>query len=72
VVSLGRLLAPTRSVDTTVYVCVAELLPAAYRERAASSELITLAFCMGCAVMAASLVIEQLATASKPEQGEQS
>jgi len=55
-----------------VYVCVAELLPAAYRERAASSELITLAFCMGCAVMAASLVIEQLATASKPEQGEQS
>ena len=43
------------------YVCIAELLPAAYAERGVSNDTITAAFFMGCAVMAASLVIEKFA-----------
>ena len=43
------------------YVCIAELLPAAFGERGVSREIITLAFFAGCAVMAASLVIAKFA-----------
>ena len=44
-----------------VYVCIAELLPAAWSEKQVSREQLTLAFFAGCAVMASSLVIEKLA-----------
>ena len=46
-----------------MYVCVAELLPAAFAERGVSRELVTFAFFVGSAVMAASLVIEKIAVA---------
>ena len=44
-----------------VYVCIAELLPAAWAEKGVSRESLTFAFFAGCAVMASSLVIEKLA-----------
>ena len=44
-----------------VYVCIAELLPAAFREPGVSRASVVFAFFLGCAVMAASLVIEKLA-----------
>ena len=44
-----------------VYVCIAELLPAAWAERGVNRGLLTMAFFAGCAVMASSLVIEKLA-----------
>ena len=47
-----------------VYVCVAELLPAAWGEKGVSREGITFAFFAGCAVMAASLVLEKIASAT--------
>ena len=43
------------------YVCIAELLPAAWAEKGVPRESLTLAFFAGCAVMASSLVIEKLA-----------
>ena len=42
-----------------LFVCVAELLPAAYAEKAAPPHLVTAAFFVGCAVMATSLVLEK-------------
>lgn len=44
-----------------VYVCLAELLPAAFAERGVSREAVTAAFFGGAAVMASSLVIEKYA-----------
>ena len=44
-----------------VYVCISELLPAAFREPGVSRHAIVGAFFAGCAVMASSLVIEKLA-----------
>eukprot|EP00324_Dicrateria_rotunda_P009432 CAMPEP_0206180974 /NCGR_PEP_ID=MMETSP1474-20131121/68382_1 /ASSEMBLY_ACC=CAM_ASM_001110 /TAXON_ID=97495 /ORGANISM="Imantonia sp., Strain RCC918" /LENGTH=152 /DNA_ID=CAMNT_0053594849 /DNA_START=21 /DNA_END=479 /DNA_ORIENTATION=- len=46
------------------YVCLSELLPAAYAEQGVAREAVTLAFFLGCAVMATSLVIEKYATAA--------
>ena len=43
------------------YVCVAELLPAAFLERGVSQGLVTAAFFAGCVVMALSLVVERFA-----------
>lgn len=43
------------------YVCLAELLPAAWAEKGVKRESLTGAFFAGCAVMALSLVIEKLA-----------
>ena len=40
--------------------CFAELLPAAYGEKAAKPHHITAAFFVGCAVMATSLVLEKV------------
>ena len=40
-----------------LFVCVAELLPAAYAEKTASTSLVALSFFLGCAVMAASLMM---------------
>ena len=45
-----------------LYVCIAELLPAAYGEKGVSREAVTIAFFLGCAVMAASLVVEKFAS----------
>jgi len=45
------------------YVCLAELLPAAFGEAGVARETIVLAFFLGCAVMASSIVIEKFATA---------
>jgi len=45
------------------YVCIAELLPAAYSERSVAPGTVTGAFFLGCAVMASSIVIEKFATA---------
>jgi len=45
------------------YVCIAELLPAAFLEKGVSRDLVTAAFFAGAAVMAASLIIEKFATA---------
>ena len=42
-----------------LFVCVAELLPAAYGEKAAKTHHITMAFFVGCAVMASSLILEK-------------
>jgi len=44
------------------YVCIAELLPAAWSEKGVSRERLTISFFAGCAVMASSLVIEKWAT----------
>ena len=44
-----------------LYVCISELLPAAYGEKGVSRESVTIAFFLGCAVMAASLVVEKFA-----------
>ena len=44
-----------------LYVCIAELLPAAYGEQGVSSQAVTGAFFLGCLVMASSLVVEKLA-----------
>ena len=41
------------------FVCINELLPAAYAERGVSRTAVTAAFFAGCAVMAASLVVEK-------------
>lgn len=46
------------------FVCIAELLPAAFAEKAASRESVALAFFGGCAVMASSLVLEKFAMSS--------
>lgn len=46
------------SAGMMVYVCLSELLPAAYREHP-STRLITQAFFAGCCVMASSLVLEK-------------
>lgn len=46
------------------YVCIAELLPAAFLEKGVSRDLVTAAFFAGCTVMAMSLVIEKFATAA--------
>lgn len=46
------------------FVCVAELLPAAYGEKGVSRGTVTAAFFAGCFVMASSLVIEKYATAA--------
>jgi ZIP family zinc transporter len=46
-----------------VYVCIAELLPAAFTEKGVSREAVTAAFLAGCLVMAASLVTEKYAVA---------
>ena len=43
------------------YVCIKELLPTAYAEKGVSRSTLTAAFFGGCAVMAASLVIEKMA-----------
>ena len=40
-----------------LFVCVAELLPAAYAEKTASTALVALSFFVGCAVMATSLML---------------
>lgn len=40
-----------------LFVCVAELLPAAYGEPSMPTPLVALAFFAGCAVMATSLVL---------------
>jgi len=45
------------------YVCLAELLPAAFGEKGVSRETVVFAFFLGCAVMASSIVIEKFATA---------
>ena len=45
------------------FVCINELLPAAYAERGVSRTAVTAAFFAGCAVMAASLVVEKWALA---------
>lgn len=45
------------------YVCVAELLPAAFLEKGVSRPTTVFAFFFGCAVMASSIVIEKFATA---------
>lgn len=45
------------------YVCIAELLPAAFLEKGVNQKLTAAAFFAGCAVMASSLVIEKFATA---------
>ena len=45
------------------YVCIEELLPAAYAEQGVSCSALTAAFFAGCAVMAASLVVEKWALA---------
>lgn len=47
-----------------VYVCIAELLPAAWTEKGVDRNVLTLAFFAGCAVMASSLVIEKLSLAA--------
>ena len=44
-----------------MYVCIAELLPAALAEKGVAREAVVGAFFLGCAVMAASLVIEKFA-----------
>ena len=49
-----------------LFVCVAELLPAAYAERSVPQELIIAAFFFGCAVMATSLVLEKVTSAAPP------
>ena len=45
------------------FVCIAELLPAAYAEKGVSREVVTAAFFVGCFTMALSLVVEKYATA---------
>ena len=47
------------------YVCIEELLPTAYAEKGVSRSALTAAFFGGCAVMAASLVIEKYASAQE-------
>jgi len=47
------------------YVCIAELLPTAYAEKGVPRSVLTAAFFGGCAVMAASLVIEKYASATE-------
>ena len=42
------------------YVCIEELLPAAYAEQGVSRSALTAAFFAGCAVMASSLVLEKI------------
>ena len=42
------------------YVCIEELLPAAYAEKGVASSKLTAAFFAGCAVMASSLVLEKM------------
>lgn len=44
------------------YVCISELLPAAYGEKGVSKFKVTCFFFLGCAVMASSIVIEKLAS----------
>lgn len=44
------------------FVCIEELLPAAFAEKGVSRSALTASFFMGCAVMAASLVVEKFAT----------
>merc|ERR1712087_682175 len=46
------------------YVCISELLPAAYGEAGVSRGAVVFAFFAGCAVMATSLVAEKLAMTS--------
>lgn len=46
-----------------VFVCISELLPAAYAERGVRRDAVVLAFFLGCAVMSSSLVIERFASA---------
>mmetsp|Transcript_62472 Transcript_62472/g.123449 ORF Transcript_62472/g.123449 Transcript_62472/m.123449 type:complete len:334 (-) Transcript_62472:78-1079(-) len=45
------------------YVCIAELLPAAFEERGVPREAVIMSFFVGCFVMASSLVVEKFATA---------
>ena len=47
------------------YVCIEELLPTAFAEKGVPRSVITAAFFGGCAVMAASLVIEKYASAAE-------
>ena len=42
------------------YVCIEELLPAAYAEKGVPRSKLTAAFFAGCAVMASSLVLEKM------------
>jgi len=49
------------------YVCLAELLPAAFLEKGVSKDLVTAAFFGGCLMMASSLVIEKFATEGSAE-----
>ena len=46
-----------------VFVCISELLPAAYAERGVTGDAVVLAFFLGCAVMSSSLVVERVASA---------
>jgi ZIP family zinc transporter len=53
------------SAGMMVYVCLTELLPAAYREHP-SARLVAHAFLAGCAVMASSLVLEKFNNSDSP------
>ncbi|KAG8458704.1 hypothetical protein KFE25_012902 [Diacronema lutheri] len=54
------------SAGMMVYVCLSELLPAAYREHP-STRLVTQAFFAGCCVMASSLVLEKFSSGGSAE-----